>query len=71
LLGDGVTAPTFTDDSTIYTPVPVKTIASQVGDFITQNPVTSVVIALLILGLGVWGWNEYSDDSKKKSKRKR
>ncbi len=74
LFGDGITTNPFTGSTdSIYTP-PVTTTAStgilaSIQEFISQNPLTSTVIAIGVVLVTVWLYN--NSESEKKSKKKR
>lgn len=79
LFGDGITSNPFA--STAYTPAvsntgttattgTISTFTSSITDFVTNNPLTSVLIGAA-LGFGVyWAWKEGVFESKKKKRRR-
>lgn len=86
-LGDGVAVYPYADSTTtsatgssttVYNPTVNKATTASTGllgsiqDFISQNPLTSTVIGVLLFLLALWAYNEYEEKEKKgKGKKKR
>jgi len=84
-LGDGVSVYPYADSTTsttgstttVYNPTVTKTTTASTGlfgsiqDFISQNPLTSTVIGILLFLLALWAWNEYEEKQKKGKGKKR